>query len=280
MPLKIDHKYIIEAVNIALKEDVGTGDITTSRTADKNKKAKGVIYAQADGVLAGMPLVKHIFQQLDKKVRFIPYKQDGETVKKGMALCMLQGPAAPILTGERTALNFLGLLSGIATKTAQFVYMVKGTSTVILDTRKTIPGLRHLVKYAVAAGGGVNHRFGLYDAILIKDNHIEMAGSITNAIKAIRQKGNRKITIEVEVESLTQVQEALENKADILLLDNFKLTGLRKAVKLIGKKAKTEISGGVTLQSLKTYAQLGVDGISVGAITHSAHWMPIYLEFE
>lgn len=279
--MKPDELIIKKTVKDALREDLGCGDITTNGTIAKNEPAKGIIYVQADGVVAGLDFVREVFKQLDaKQLFFKACVKDGQHVKNGQRLCSVVGPARVLLTGERTALNFLGLMSGIATKTATFVAMVKGTRTKILDTRKTIPGLRYISKYAVKAGGGYNHRMGLYDAVLIKDNHIMHAGSITRAIEGIRKKYHDQPVIEVETETIAQVKEALGCKADIILLDNFKLAGLKKAIALIGKKAESEISGNVTLATMKKYSQLGVDRISVGALTHSASWLPVHMEFE
>ncbi len=280
MASSIKQAMVQEAVRRALAEDVGAGDITSLGLAPKAAKIKGKIYAQAPGVLAGRALVNEVYRQLNQQVKIAWHHQDGDVLKKGDALCTLSGPAQALLTGERTALNFLGMLSGIATETSRYVEVVKSTGTRIFDTRKTIPGLRALVKYAVRAGGGTNHRLGLFDGILIKDNHIKMAGSITAAITAMRRPGRKQRPIEVEVETLAEVKEALANKADIILLDNFSVPRLRQALTIIGRKAQTEISGGVTLAKLKAYARLGVDRISVGAITHSVPWLALHLEFE
>lgn len=280
MTSNLKPSIITALVKQALSEDVGRGDITTTSIAEFKQEAKAVIIVQADGVVAGLPLVREVFRQLDKKVRINFHQHDGVKVKAGMPLATITGDARAVLTGERTALNYLGLLSGIATTTDRYVGLARGSKTKILDTRKTIPGLRSVVKYAVTMGGGTNHRMGLYDAVLIKDNHLALAGSVTAAIKCCRKKLGKRQLIEVEVETLNQVKEALLNRADIILLDNFKLAPLKQALNMIGQQAQTEISGGVGLQRIKTYVNLGVDRISVGAITHSSPWLPVHMEFE
>lgn len=269
------------AVKNALLEDVGSGDITTQWIARPKDRMTGVIATQAEGKLAGLPIAEAVFRQLHSKIKVTHLKKDGDKVYRQTPVMRIEGPAAPILTGERTALNFLGMLSGIATQTAQFVEAVKGSRTKILDTRKTTPGLRQLVKYAVVAGGGCNHRMGLYDAVLIKDNHIALAdGSIVEAIQRARLNMKRRVPIEVEAETLEQVKAAVEERVDIILLDNFKGQVLRQAIKLVRGTTKSEVSGGITLQTARVVAQLGVDRISVGAITHSAPWLPIHMELE
>ncbi len=280
MAASIKQEIITAAVKQALREDVGGGDITSRGLAGRGKKIQGRIFAQQAGVLAGRLVVNEVYHQLSKDVRVRWHHQDGDRLKKGDPVCTLKGPAESLLTGERTALNFLGMLSGIASETSRYVQVVKGTKTKIFDTRKTIPGLRLLVKYAVQAGGGANHRLGLYDGILIKDNHIKLAGSITAAMASMNRANRKKLPVEVEVETLAEVKEALASGADIILLDNFSVSGLKQAIALIGRKAQTEISGGVTLAKLKTYARLGVDRISVGAITHSMPWLSLHLEFD
>ncbi|MCD4813357.1 carboxylating nicotinate-nucleotide diphosphorylase [bacterium] len=277
----LSRKNVADAVKTALKEDVGSGDITTQWIAKPGDRITGVIAAQAGGILAGIPVALEVFRQLSNKIRVAVLKKDGEKVYRQTPLLRIQGPATAILAGERTALNFLGMLSGIATQTSQFVKAVKGSRTKILDTRKTTPGLRHLVKYAVVAGGGSNHRMGLYDAVLIKDNHIALAnGSIVEAIYRARKNMQVKVPIEVEAETLEQVRAAVTEQVDIVLLDNFKGPELRQAIKLVKGITRSEVSGGITLQTARVIAQLGVDRISVGAITHSAPWLPIHMELE
>jgi nicotinate-nucleotide pyrophosphorylase (carboxylating) len=231
-------------------------------------------------VVAGLPLVVEVFKQIDPKVKVKLLCHDGHKVKSGDDLVHVSGTAAAILTGERTALNFLGMFSGMASATHRYVEAVAGTSTKIYDTRKTPPGMRILSKYAVAAGGGTNHRIGLYDAVLIKDNHIGLAGSVRDAILRVRSKSRKPILIEVEAETLAQVKEALEAKAEVILLDNMSFAQLREAVRLINHKAEIEVSGSVPLAEARTIAHLGVHRISVGGITHSAPWLAMHLEWE
>jgi nicotinate-nucleotide pyrophosphorylase (carboxylating) len=270
---------IREAVSIALKEDIGSGDITTQGIATAKDTISGYIAAQADGVVAGIPLVEEVFRQLNKKIEIVPKKKDGARVRRQDVILRIQGSASSILTGERTALNFLGMLSGIATTTRIYVDALQGSKTKVLDTRKTTPGLRQLVKYAVTVGGGNNHRMGLYDAVLIKDNHIALArGSVTEAILRTKQRIGKKVPIEVEAETLAQVEEAVAAGADIILLDNLSGKTLRQAVAMVKGRALTEVSGGLNLSAAKSAASLGVDRISVGALTHSAPWLPVHME--
>ena len=284
MPVRLSLKNITVAVKTALDEDVGSGDITTRCIARPADRAAGVIRAQAPGVIAGVLAVKEVFRQLDVRVKVRAMKTDGMPVRRGEVLIRITGPAAPIIIGERTALNFLGMLSGIATITAQYVKALRGTKTCktrIFDTRKTPPGLRGLVKHAVAAGGGCNHRMGLYDAVLIKDNHIALAGSLAEAIRRVRKGlGSRKRCIEVEAEDMDQVGTALESGADIILLDNFPPARIREAVKLIQGQAVVEVSGGLELKAIKAAALRGVDRVSIGALTHSTPWLAMHMELE
>jgi nicotinate-nucleotide pyrophosphorylase (carboxylating) len=278
--MQLSKTLTAETVHRALAEDVGRGDLTTRWTVKRNERLRTLISAQAAGVVAGVPLVKEVYRQLDGRVKVTPLKHEGSQVRNHDPLVRLEGPAAAILTGERVALNFLGMLSGIATKTSHYVEAVRGTRTKIYDTRKTPPGLRLLCKYAVVMGGGVNHRFGLYDGILIKDNHINLAGSLSAAVSRAQIGSHRRFPIEVEAESLEQVKEALASGAEIILLDNLSLAELRQALKLIQGRALTEVSGGIDLKAAKTAAQLGVDRVSVGALTHSAPWLAMHLELE
>jgi nicotinate-nucleotide pyrophosphorylase (carboxylating) len=280
MKLSLPKNIVIEAVKRALAEDVGAGDITTQWIVRTGDHMQGVISAQAEGVVAGVPLVQEVFRQLSPKVSVKPMCPEGRKVKPGDALVRISGPAAPVLTGERTALNFLGMLSGMATQTRHYVEAVAGTSAKIYDTRKTPPGLRVLAKYAVAAGGGTNHRMGLYDAVLIKDNHIGLAGTLADAVYRIRARMRKKVEVEVEAETLAQVREALAVKAEAILLDNMPLMQLREALRLINHQAVVEVSGSVKLAEVRTIAHLGVDRISVGALTHSAPWLAMHLEWE
>jgi nicotinate-nucleotide pyrophosphorylase (carboxylating) len=265
-------------VKLALAEDVGRGDITTRAIIAKEQKAEAVITAKEDGVIAGLVIAADVFRHVDPRVRFHAKVKDGAFVKKGKAIATVTGPARGIITGERVALNFLQHLSGIATLTRKFVARVKGRRVKVLDTRKTVPGLRVLEKYAVKLGGGVNHRMGLYDAILIKDNHIKLAGGIQ---KAMEGKGRQGRAIEIEAKTLGEVKEAIATGADRILLDNMKLAAMKEAVKLCKKAGvKTEASGGVNLSNVRAIAKTGVDFISVGALTHSAKALDINLKIK
>ncbi len=263
-------------VGQALEEDIGSADFTTQFIVSKNQKSKAVIFSKSNGILAGHPLVILTFKLLDSKIKFKIFKPDRDKIKKGDKILQIFGKTQAILSAERTALNFLQHLSGIATFTSQFVKKVQKTQAKICDTRKTTPLWRSLEKYAVRMGGGVNHRFGLYDMILIKDNHIKAAGSITEAIKLARQKNKKRLPVEVETKNLTEVKAALKTEVGFIMLDNFSAKNLKLAVKIIrdfekkGKKEiKIEASGNVNLKNVKKIAQSGVDFISVGKITHS-----------
>jgi nicotinate-nucleotide pyrophosphorylase (carboxylating) len=256
---------IIESVQRALAEDVGSGDIT-AHLIGAETVAKAQVISREHAVLCGTAWFDEVFRQFESEVQITWHVQDGDTVKPDQLLCELMGSARALLTGERAALNFLQLLSGTATKVQRYVNAISGTRARLLDTRKTLPGLRSAQKYAVRCGGGTNHRMGLYDAFLIKENHILAAGSITKAVAAARRYAAH-LPVEVEVETLEQVGEALEAGADSLLLDNFSLPQLREAVALVQGRVKLEASGGVTLESLGAIAKIGVDFISIGAIT-------------
>ncbi len=268
-------KEILRIIANALKEDIKTGDITTNFLIPANKKAKAVLKAKEEGIIAGLLVARLVFEQLDPKIKWKQFVNDGCKAKKGQILAEITGSYRALLTGERTALNFLQRMSGIAALTNKFVNELKGTKTEILDTRKTAPGLRILDKYAVKIGGGKNHRLGLYDLVMIKNNHIEVAGSITNAVQQIRAKLPKKIKIEVETKNLKEVKEALNCNADIIMLDNMSLRNMSKAVKLINGRALVEASGKMTLEKIKKTARTGVDFISVGALTHSAKALDI-----
>lgn len=264
------------AVKIALKEDVGSGDITTCAVIKKDATASAFIIAKEDGVLAGIEVAKKVFQFLNPGILFKILKKDGQKIRKKDRVAYIKGKAHIILKGERTALNFLQHLSGIATKTFKLTRFLKGTKTRLLDTRKTIPGLRFLEKYAVKIGGGRNHRLGLFDGILIKDNHLKFC-SIFEAVQKVKKK-NPNLKIEVETKNLIQIKEALEAEADIIMLDNMSLAQIKKALKLIKNKAKVEVSGKITSARLKTLSKLGVDFISMGELTHSPRASDISLK--
>jgi nicotinate-nucleotide pyrophosphorylase (carboxylating) len=263
-------------IRTALTEDTGQGDVTSRLTVPPDRFAKARLVARTSGILAGIDVCRQVFLTLDRSVSFTPRLKDGARFRKGQVLAEVHGRARPILTAERTALNFIQRLSGIASATRRFVDAVRGTEAVILDTRKTTPGWRMLEKYAVRCGGGANHRTGLYDMILIKDNHIAAAGSITTAIARCRSS---RLPMEVETQTLTDVEEALAAGAKRILLDNMTVAQMRRAVVLARGRAKLEASGGITLRNVRRIAGTGVDYISVGSITHSAPAADIALDF-
>jgi nicotinate-nucleotide pyrophosphorylase (carboxylating) len=259
-------------INLALSEDIGSGDVTSEALLESEPSGKAVIVAKQDGVLAGLPVAKMVFQAVDPTVVFRMLKRDGGRIKNGEKLALIQGKTKGILSAERTALNFLQRLSGIATLTSKYVEETKGTKARILDTRKTTPGLRALEKYSVSAGGGQNHRMGLFDMVLIKENHLKAVGGISRAIVRARSKSRGK-KIEVEVRNLNEAREAVESKPDWIMLDNMRIDQMRKAVQLIRSASRTikiEASGNVNLKNVRNIGLTGVDFISVGALTHSA----------
>ena len=271
---------IDKIVEQALLEDIGTGDITTEFILPSDLKAKGIIKTSEEGVVAGLDIACLIFKKLDSEIVFQEKIKDGTKVARGKVLAEISGSARTILKGERAALNFLQRMSGIATITSKFCQEIKNLPVRIVDTRKTTPGLRILEKYAVRMGGGYNHRFGLYDAVLIKDNHIAVAGGIKSAVNSVRKQISHMIKIEIEVENLSQLQEALEMKVDIVMLDNMDLETMKEAVKIVKGEALIEASGGITLKKVREIAQTGVDLISVGALTHSVKSLDIGMEIK
>jgi len=260
-----------------LAEDLGSGDIS-SALIPAEQQGRALIYAKAPGVVCGLPLVQGVYRQLDPSLRITLRAEDGERVEPGKVVAEIQGSLRRILQGERTALNFLQHLSGIATATREAVDRVQGLNVDIVDTRKTLPGLRLLQKYAVRVGGGKNHRFGLYDGLMIKDNHIKAAGSITRAVELARWHAGHMVKIEVECETLDQVEEALRCRVDVIMLDNMTLEDMRRAVKLINGRAIVEASGGITLDTLREVAETGVDVISIGRLTHSVNALDFSLD--
>lgn len=267
-------------IELALKEDVGSGDITTDNIIPAESRRKAKMVAKADGVVAGLQVAEMVFRSLDTNLVWEVKTPEGTRVKKGDVMVEFEGTYRALLTGERTALNFLQRLSGIATMSAKYADAIKDFKTVVLDTRKTLPGFRMLDKYAVKTGGASNHRIGLYDMAMIKDNHIEVAGGITKAVQAVRSKINPGILIEVETTTLEQVQEAIDAKADIIMLDNMDTATMKKGVELIAGRAKVEASGNMTLERLREVAATGVDYISIGALTHSVSALDISQRLE
>lgn len=276
----IDYKIIDKIIQSALKEDIGDGDITTIATISREKQALASFLVKQEGILAGLSIAERVFHLFDKSIEFTGKIEDGSKVNNGDIVATVEGNARTILTAERTALNFLQRMSGIATFANIFVEAVKHTKAEIIDTRKTAPGLRYLDKLAVKLAGCKNHRIGLYDMFLIKDNHIEVAGSITNAVNACRDynfRNHSNYLIEVEVKNLAETEEAINSNTDVIMLDNFSIDDMSKAVRLIDGKCKVEASGGVSLEIVKQIAETGVDYISVGALTHSAKALDISL---
>jgi nicotinate-nucleotide pyrophosphorylase (carboxylating) len=269
---------ISQCIKRALDEDIGSGDVTTDSIVPAGASLRGRIVAKQDGIVAGLAVTEEVFRTLDPDITFDAKVEDGSRVRKGAVLVDVAGPARALLTGERTALNFLGRMSGIATLTRQFVDAVAATNATILDTRKTAPGLRTLDKLAVQLGGGQNHRTGLFDMVLIKDNHIDFAGSITAAVEGVRARGTT-LPIEVETRTLENVREALELGVDRILLDNMTPETMLAAVQLANGRAKLEASGNVTLEKVLEIARAGVDYISVGALTHSPRVFDVSLEW-
>ena len=263
-------------ITAALAEDVGAGDVTTDAVVPADMTCRGKVVCKEDGVIAGLSVARRVFELVDERIQFDAKTKDGERVQEDQIVARLYGPARGILKAERVSLNFLQHLSGIATMTARFVRAVEGTKTKILDTRKTTPGLRQLEKAAVAAGGATNHRAGLYDAILIKENHAAIAGGVGRAVRLAREH-SPELALEVECRSLAEVDEALDAGAPRILLDNMTVDQLREAVAHVAGRAELEASGGVTLDTLRAVASTGVDFVSVGALTHSARALDLSL---
>ncbi len=275
--IDLDSPEVLRAVKSALDEDIGSGDITTKLIVPENSNCRAAIIAKERGVIAGLPIARMVFKELDRRVEFSELKSDGDVVEPDEAVSEVSGPARAVLSGERVALNYVGRLSGIATTTREFVKAVEGLGVKILDTRKTAPCLRVPDKYAVRVGGGTNHRMGLYDCILIKDNHIKTAGNVEHAIALVRERAQGDIKIEIEAAGIDEVKSALAAGADRILLDNMTPSMVREAMGLINGKAEAEVSGGVNLNNVREYAQTGVDYISIGYLTHSSPALDVSL---
>ncbi|MBI3910605.1 MAG: carboxylating nicotinate-nucleotide diphosphorylase [Armatimonadetes bacterium] len=269
-----------DLIRAAIEEDLGAGDLTTLATVGPHVVGEGEIVAREAGIVAGLPVAARVFHVVEPALRFEAAVRDSDHVAAGAQVARVVGPVRGILSAERVALNFLQHLSGIASRTGRFVELVAGSGVRILDTRKTIPGMRLLAKYAVRCGGGANHRFGLSDGILIKDNHIAAAGSVTTAVQRARRFAPHLARIEVEAERLAQVEEALAAGAEAILLDNMPLDRLREAVALCRGRALTEASGGITEENVRAVAETGVDFISIGALTHSSRALDLSLELR
>jgi len=273
-------KEVKKIIRRALAEDIGPSDVTSAWVLPDGLRLRGKVIAKAPGIVTGLEVARMVFLTVDDNVHFQSLVTDGSVVSCGDVLASVDGPGKSILSAERVALNFLQRMSGIATLTRRYVEAVRGTKAVILDTRKTMPGLRILDKMAVRLGGGQNHRFGLYDMVLIKDNHIAAAGSITAAVQRVRSYNRARLPVEVEIKNLDELREALALGVDRILLDNMDLEQMRQAVVLNAGRAMLEASGGVTLDNVAAIAATGVDYISVGALTHSAPALDISLEVE
>ena len=278
----MDKEYIHSFIANALAEDVGDGDHTSLATIPAGTQGKAKLLVKDNGILAGVDLALEIFMQVDPGLKVNVLLQDGTEIKPKDIVLEVEGDAQNILKAERLVLNCMQRMSGVATKTHQIVELLKGTNTKVLDTRKTTPGMRYLEKWAVRIGGGVNHRFGLFDMILIKDNHVDYSGGIKQAIentKSYLQKTGKKLAIEIEVRNLDELQQVLDTGGvDRILLDNFNFDNLRKAVSIVGNKYDTEASGGITVDNIRQYAECGVDYISVGALTHSVKSLDLSLK--
>ncbi|MBA9087544.1 nicotinate-nucleotide pyrophosphorylase (carboxylating) [Fontibacillus solani] len=274
---------LVESITRWLEEDIGAGDITTAVTVPQGHESKGIIHAKEAGIVAGIEIAQRVFEVVDRTLTFTPLVKDGDSVAKGTVLAVVEGSTHSVLTGERLALNLLQRMSGIATKTRTFIDVLNGLPVRLVDTRKTTPGHRMLEKYAVRVGGGSNHRFGLYDAVMIKDNHIKGSGSIAEAVSRARANIPHTMKIEVETENLMQVDEALTAGADIIMLDNMEPGLMKQAVSHIKEKAPhviVEASGNVSLQTIRSIAESGVDVISVGRLTYSFESLDISLDLN
>jgi nicotinate-nucleotide pyrophosphorylase (carboxylating) len=281
LELPLNKIFIERLIDQALEEDLGSGDITTFCVVGASgRRAAGNLVARQDGTLCGIGMFEGTIRRLDGTAEFNGELKDGDEFAAGRVIRRVEGDAGGLLSAERTALNFLQHLSGIATLTAEYVKAIDGTKAKIADTRKTLPGLRFLEKYAVRCGGGRSHRFNLSDMVLIKDNHIAYAGGIEDAVALVRRTASHALKIEVEVNTLDQVREALASQVDVIMLDNMSVEDIRSAVNMVGGKALLEASGNVTLENVREIAECGVDLISVGRITHSAAGVDISLDFE
>lgn len=293
--MKLNMKEVRRVVAAALAEDIGSGDVTSNAVVPANARARAFLASRSAGVLAGLPVAREVFRQVSPRCRFVPLLRDGAKLSRGTRIARVEGPARAALAGERVALNFLQRLSGIATLTHRCVEAVKGYDAAVLDTRKTTPLLRHLEKYAVTVGGGRNHRIGLYDQVLIKDNHLAMLlpqegdlpRAVALAVRLARAKAPRGMIVEVETENLAMVEAAIQAGADIILLDNMTTGQMSRAARMVRAARRatrrrfpiTEASGGITLKNLRAVAATGVDTISLGALTHSAPALDIAMDF-
>ena len=278
--MKLPQFYIDDIIKRAISEDINYFDVTTDYLISEESESTACLISKDEGIVAGIEIGLRVFTLLDDSVKTTIFKNDGEQVRKGDIIAEISGKTAVLLKGERTALNLMQHLSGIATETNKCVKLVEGTKATIAETRKTIPTLRALQKYAVVAGGGVNHRFNLSDAAMLKDNHIDAYGSLTNAVNALRAKVGHMVKIEVETRTLEELQEALDVKADVIMLDNMDCATMRKAVEITAGRAKLEASGNITDETIRQVAETGVDIISIGALTHSVKCFDISMRMK
>ena len=278
--MKLPQFYIDDLIKRAISEDINYIDVTTDYLIPDGSVSTARLISKDEGVVAGIEIGMRVFELLDADVTFTIFKKDGEAVKKGDVIAEMRGSTAALLKGERTALNLMQHMSGIATETRKCVDLIKGTRATIAETRKTLPGLRPLQKYAVVAGGGVNHRYNLSDAAMLKDNHIDAYGSLTKAVEALRSKVGHMVKIEVETRTLEELEEALAVKADVIMLDNIDCATMKKAVEITAGRAKLEASGNVTHENIREVAETGVDIISLGALTHSVKCFDISMRMK
>lgn len=278
--MKLPQFYIDDLIKRAISEDINYIDVTTDYLIPDGSVSTARLISKDEGVVAGIEIGMRVFELLDADVTFTIFKKDGEPVKKGDVIAEMRGSTAALLKGERTALNLMQHMSGIATETRKCVDLIKGTRATIAETRKTLPGLRPLQKYAVVAGGGVNHRYNLSDAAMLKDNHIDAYGSLTKAVEALRSKVGHMVKIEVETRTLEELEEALAVKADVIMLDNMDCPTMKKAVEITAGRAKLEASGNVTHENIREVAETGVDIISLGALTHSVKCFDISMRID
>ncbi len=267
-------------VYLAIDEDIGSGDVTSQAIFKNDDVARGVIRSKGEGIFCGAEVARIVYEIIDPRVTVTPLVGDGKRIKKKDMVMIAEGPTIGVLSGERIVLNFIQRMTAIATRTAGVVSMLNGTNIKLLDTRKTLPGFRKLDKYAVKTGGGVNHRMGLYDMVMIKDNHIRAAGSITRAVRIVRERYNTRYKVEVETESLEDVAEAVASGTDIIMLDNMDTATMKAAVALIGKKARIEVSGTMTEERMKEIIGLEVDFVSMGSLTHSVQAFDLSMDFD
>jgi nicotinate-nucleotide pyrophosphorylase (carboxylating) len=280
MDMNIELADVEQLIRLAMAEDIGDGDITSQAIFSSADVVSGRIVSRHEGIICGCDMVRHVYQLLDPGVSVVPCVHDGDRISPGSEIVTVQGPTISVLSGERIALNFIQRMTGIATRTSRIVSLLAGTSIRLLDTRKTAPGYRLLDKYAVKTGGGTNHRMGLYDMVMVKDNHIKAAGGIGNAVKMARDRYGTKYRVEVESASIDEVRDALASGADIIMLDNMEPCMMKSAIGIIDKKAKIEVSGSMDEERIKQIRGLAIDYVSMGSLTHSVTAFDLSMEFD